>query len=442
MIMAANQAASASSTSGDQCKQVLFATWLGMFFDGMDASIFVLALFPTMSALLHTQDHAQVGLVGSYVLATFMIGWTVGSFLFGLVADRIGRVSTLIMTILLYAICTGLCATANSVAELAFYRFLVGCGIGGEISVGCVLLAETWRGRSRFWATGVMCTAFGFGYLATAAMNYGLGHLGWRWLYVAGTIPAILTLYIRLKLKNTLEHAGANTTGRQDRKGVFAQLFQRENQFKTICICVLASTCIVGYWAVLSWIPAWINQLMGGNAVSERSTAACVLNIGSILGALSLGWLHDKVGHRKAFFLSFLGAITSCITMFMTIKSFGLPLLALVFVVGFFVEAPFVPLMIYAPELFSSRIRATAFGASVQSGRLLAAFAAVTAGQIIAAFGGSYAIAGSIISLVYIVGMGAALVAPHTSGEVLPDSEPETKPARKKSLAELAESLT
>ncbi len=431
---------STTEATDSQKKQVLLATWLGTFFDGMDASIFVLALFPTMSELMHTQDHGQVGMVASYVLATFMIGWTVGSALFGMVADRIGRVNTLMMTILLYALCTGLCATANSVWELAFYRFLVGCGIGGEISVGAVLLAESWHGKGRYWATGVMAAAFGCGYLATAGTNFALGHLGWRWLYLAGTIPAFLTLYIRWKLRNTLEHACADGP-KAEQRGIFATLWLPENRRKTACICALASTSIVGYWAVLAWIPAWINQLVGGHAIVERSTAACILNIGSILGALSLGWAYDKIGHRKAFFYSFALALVSCVSTFMLVKSYGTALLVGVFAIGFWAEAPFVPLFIYAPELFASRIRATAFGVSVQSGRLLAAVAAVTAGQLIAAFGGSYAVAGSIISCIYFVGMGVALVAPHTSGDVLPDSETTGKASSGSRSRELAEAI-
>lgn len=118
-----------------------------------------------------------------------------------------------------------------------------------------------------------------------------------------------------------------------------------------------------------------------------------------------------------------------CIAMFLTAKSYGIGLLCWAFAVGFFTEAPFVPLFIYLPELFPTEIRVTAFGISVQLGRFFAAAAAILAGQLIALFGGSYPMAGACVALVYIAGMCASLVLPQTKGEVLAIQEPaEVKP--------------
>jgi len=384
----------------------------------MDASIFVLALFPTLSELLRTQSHSEVGVAASYILATFMVGWTVGSAVFGMLADRIGRVNTMIITILLYAIFTGLCAISHNAFELGVYRFFVGCGIGGEISVGAVLLAEAWNGKSRYWATGVMCTSFGFGYLVTALVNMVIGQAGWRWLYLFGMLPALLTIYLRLKLKESKQFEAARTAPIKHENASMSALFNAENRHKTICVMALASACIVGYWAVLAWIPAWVNHLVGTSAISERSTTVVILNIGSILGAIAMGVIYGKLGSKKTFLLSFIGAFISCVVMFMTVKSYGVDLLAWAFVVGFFAEAPFVPLFIYVPELFGVRQRATGFGVSVQSGRLFAAAAAITAGQLIAFSGGSYAIAGSTIACVYLLGMAACAFMPATAGDV------------------------
>ncbi len=122
---------------------VLLATWLGGVFDGMDSSIFAIILFPALSDLLATKSHAVVGMYGSYIVALFMLGWAIGAMLFGILSDYIGRAKTLTVTILVYAICTGLCATAHSWWELGIYRFFVGAGIGGELGIGTVLLSES-----------------------------------------------------------------------------------------------------------------------------------------------------------------------------------------------------------------------------------------------------------------------------------------------------------
>ncbi|MBY0356872.1 MAG: MFS transporter [Candidatus Obscuribacterales bacterium] len=396
--------------------QTLIATWLGTFFDGMDASIFVLVLFPTLSELLHTKSHSIIAWHGALILATFMIGWTVGSAIFGMIADRFGRVRTMIFTILLYAVCTALCATSHNWMELAFYRFFVGCGIGGEVSVGAVLLAEAWKGSSRYWATGILCSSFGAGYLFTALLNYGIGSFGWRWLYLAGALPALLTIYIRLKLKDSpcfLENQTNMVSKQKSCLTKFSILFDQEHRQRTVCVIGLAAATIVGYWAILSWIPAWINQLVGSStAVNERSTAAVILNIGSIASSLIFGLLYERIGRVNSFRLAFGGALISCLAMFTSVTTYGPLLLFWAFMVGFFAAAPFVSLFIYVPELYDTQIRSTAFGTSVQSGRIFAAIASLAAGQLISAMGGSYAVAGATVSTVYLVGFLATAFMP------------------------------
>lgn len=412
---------------------VLFATWLGELFDGMDASLYALVMFPALSELLKTNSHATVGVIGSIVLATFMVGWAAGSVLFGIMADRLGRAKTMMITILLYALFTGLCGLAQSWQELAFYRFLVGCGIGGEISIGAVMLSEYWKGKSRLHAVAALSTSFGFGYLIAAILNLGLGQFGWRWLFFAGVAPALVTLYMRAKLKEPeqfvqmqqlrkqlKELPSANVPGEVHHllSPSLAQLFTAENRTKVFCVIGLASASIIGYWAVLSWIPPWINQLTGTNAVVERSTAAIVMNIGAILAAGAGGFIIQHLGRARAFRLSFGCALLTCLGMFLTVKSFSPVLLMWVFFIGGFATLPFVILFCYVPELFSANIRGTAFGFSVQVGRIFAATAALLGGQIIAAFAGSYATAASTVSLMYGVGFICTLFMPKTSGEV------------------------
>ncbi len=329
---------------------VLLATWLGEMFDGMDASIFVLVIFPALSELLATKSHSVVGVYASIILATFMLGWAVGGIGFGILADYIGRTRTLVYTILLYAIFTGLCAFSHNWQEMAVYRFLVGCGIGGEISIGGVLIAECWRGKSRLHATGVMVTSFGCGYLVAALLNLFLGGLSWRWLFVAGVVPALLTAYIRAKLREPVQFelmreykqrlrakpkAELSVQEAELLKFTFPQIFKGGNVSKTLLVTALASTAIVGYWAVLAWIPPWINQLTGTAAVQERSITAIVLNIGAIVSCLLTGLLVTKFGRRASFCISFLGALVCCIGMFFTTKAFTSTLLVWAFFIGF-----------------------------------------------------------------------------------------------------------
>ena len=413
---------------------VLMATCFGMLFDGMDMSIYILTLYPSLSELLMTKSHATVGVYGSIILAIFLFGWTSGALIFGILADYIGRTRTLIITVLLYAVCTGLCATSHSWQELAFYRFLVGCGIGGEISIGGVMLSEYWSGKARLHATGVLQAAFSAGCLLLAILGLLLGNFGWRALYIAGVIPALLAIYIRSKLVDppevskirsqrlSLKRKPKHELSVSESKLLqftFFELFEWQNLRKVLIVCTLASTAMAGQYAVVSWIPAWINQLTGTNAVQERSIATIVLNSGAIFGALTGGFVITLLGRAKSFRFAFTGAFICCLGLYLTVKSFGFPLLAWALVAGFFVMAPYTYLFIYVPELFSTHLRATAFGFSIQTGRIFAGILALVGGQLVSAFGGSYALAGACVASVYIIGFIISFFLPKSDGSVV-----------------------
>jgi MFS family permease len=416
-----------SPEAGPSRWHALLATWLGGVFDGMDSSIFAIVLFPALSELLHSQSHAVVGLHGSYIIALFMVGWAAGAMIFGMAADHFGRARTLSFTIILYALCTGLCATASTWWELGIYRFLVGAGIGGEMGIGAVLLSECWPGKSRLHAVGAMATSLGFGYLLTAGLNLWLGNFGWRWLFVAGIIPAFLTVYIRLKLKEPKQFTEVkrqrDLQKQLGNKGeslaaTLKELFNEKYKMRTLSVVAVASAAIITWWAVIAWIPAWINQLTGDLAVGERSHTMFLKDIGMILSGILGGWVISKLGYKKTMAITFLLAFVCATGMFLTVKSFGFPLLCWVLALGFFAHLPFVVLWVYIPELFEARIRSTAFGFTYNIGRFAAALAALGSGALINIFNGSYALAASTVASIYLVGMVATVMMPTTSGEV------------------------
>ena len=110
---------------------------LGWLFDCLDQQLFILARPAAMKELLspHYTDPAQlttaVGMYGDYATSVFLAGWAVGGVFFGVLGDRIGRAKTMMMTILLYSLFTGLSALSVSVYNFAFYPFLTGLGVGG-----------------------------------------------------------------------------------------------------------------------------------------------------------------------------------------------------------------------------------------------------------------------------------------------------------------------
>lgn len=400
------------------------ATWLGETFDAMDAMIYFIVLFPCLSELLKTKDATIIGWHGAAILAVFMVGWSIGSILFGLIADKRGRRFAMTSSILLYAVGSALCAMSQSWEQLAFCRFLVGIGIGGEISIGAVLLSEAWQGRGRIWALCLMQSSFGAGCMLTSAFNLSVGEGGWRYLFLIGLIPAAAAFYIRWKLKETTafnelkerrlrlasrEAGSLSVKEREILTSPMRLLMKGSNLPRLILTTTICLSAIVGYWAAISWMPAWINQLTGTEAVLERSNATLYMSIGGILVCFVCPWLNKTFGRKGTLIIGFVGSFVSVVGMYLGITTYGPALLAATFAVGWFSCIPFVVATYYIPEIFATNVLGTAAGISWSLGRIGAAIAGLATGPVIAAFGGSYAYAASCVAAIYIVGIIASL---------------------------------
>jgi len=177
---------------------VLFVAWLGWVFDAMDATIYAIVLHPALHELLQAGaaggavTDEQIGWYGGIVFSIFLIGWAIGGIGFGMAADYFGRTKTLIVTILIYAVFTGLAAFAQEWWHLAIYRFLTALGIGGEWAAGAAIVAETWPEEKRARAAGVLQSAWAAGFFLAAGFNLLLSSYGWRVLFLVGILPLTL----------------------------------------------------------------------------------------------------------------------------------------------------------------------------------------------------------------------------------------------------------
>src|SRR5499427_2986210 len=182
-------------------RRVLIAAGLGWMFDSMDFLIYVLAIGHLKSYFGF--GDATAGLLGTLTL----VSAAVGGLSFGVIADRIGRVRALNITILIYSICSLGAATAQSVVQLAIWRALLGLGMGGEWASGAVLVAESIRPELRNKATSAMQSTWALGAIL-AAILAGLvldvlpvGDQGWRVLFALGGLPAFFTLWAQRRVE-------------------------------------------------------------------------------------------------------------------------------------------------------------------------------------------------------------------------------------------------
>src|SRR2546421_377692 len=184
-----------------------WAAWAGWALDGMDSFIYALVLVPALTELLPRSGIAlnagNLVYYGAVLFALFLVGWGL-SMVWGPIADRFGRVRTLVLTILCYSIFTFLGAVATTVWQLALFRFLAGIGIGGEWTIGGVFVAEEWPESRRQQGAAWMHTGYYFGTFLAAIVNYTVGaHYGWRAVFAVGGTPALLVAFIRYRVRES-----------------------------------------------------------------------------------------------------------------------------------------------------------------------------------------------------------------------------------------------
>ena len=250
---------------------VLIVAALGWLFDCLDQQLFTLARVPAMKDLLGLdQSHPSVKSWGGWVTSVFLIGWATGGLVFGVLGDRIGRAKTMMITILMYSLCTGLSALSVSVWDFAFYRFITGLGVGGEFAVGVALVAEVMPSAARARALALLQALSAVGNISAAFISMGMGQLeetgiaAWRVMFVIGALPAFLALIIRRRLKEperwqaakeARERAAAagqtNEQAGAPKLGSYAELFRHPTWRRhAILGLLLASSGVIGLWGI------------------------------------------------------------------------------------------------------------------------------------------------------------------------------------------------
>jgi MFS family permease len=401
---------------------VLLMTWLGFLFDLMDSTLYTMVMGPALGELLGADATVQnIGWYGGLIFSVFLVGWALGGIVFGIAADHLGRKRTLMLTILIYAIFTGLAATASSWWELGAYRFLTGLGVGGEWAAGAALLAETWPEHARAKGAAMLQTSAGMGYFAAAIIYLLVGGISWRLVFLVGALPAALVFLVRKTMRESERWLAAHAAQRVTPREIFGRDLRRD----TIVGSLLASVANFGFWGVSAWVPALIQNRMAedpslsaGVSVSAYvSYAIMILTLGSLPGYAGVAALADRVGRRPAFLVFYLGGAFAAPLIFLGPWTIG-QMLALLPLLGFFTLGIYAGFPIYLPELFPTRLRTTGAGFCFNIGRVVSAAGPFLTGLMVL-YTGSFEYAISILSLVYLLGPLTLLFARETRGQRL-----------------------
>jgi len=389
---------------------VFFVVWAGWTLDAADFGLYSLVLRPALTDLLGGNPSiAEIGKVGGLLSMTGLLGWAFGGFLFGIIADYIGRVRTLAFSILIYSVFTALQGASYGVWDFGLYRFIAGLGTGAELMVGIPLLAETLGETHRAKIAGCMMTGGAIGTFV-GAWAYGLvGGYGWRVVFFVGVVPAILLAIIRRRMLEPDRFAAvqqrrqAVTSGNQVAEDdhefmrfVPMQLFSKEHRYNTFVGVLFGLGTLLAIWTTNIWLPTILSLMVqkdgltGAAAVPFVSRGVMIWSLGGILGYPCFGFIADAIGRRPTVVLYSVGTIAAGLTLYLGLDSYEpwYPVVLPIF--GFFVFGVFSGFAIYLPELFPTQIRSTAVGFCTGSARVVTSFGPLVAGLLVGAFGGSF----------------------------------------------------
>jgi MFS family permease len=328
-------------------------------------------------------------------------------------------------TIFTFAIFTGLSATAQSVWELGFYRFVAGIGIGGEWALAGTYVAEAWPEDRRKMGAGYLQTGYYAGFFLAATLNYTIGaHFGWRAMFLTGAVPVVMAIAVLLRVKEPERWKKGDKAAR---KSPLAEIFRGPYRRRTFVNAALLTVAIIGLWAGAVYEPAAVTQLAlkagmtKPDAARTASLATGVLAIGTILGCLSLPPLAEKIGRRKTLAFYFIGMAAAIALSFgwaFHLEHGLWPFVALLFLLGFF-GGNFALFSLWLPEQYGTDVRATAFAFCTSVGRFIGAGVNFALGAMVLHMG-SLGTPVALTSLVFVAGLLIIPFALETHGKTLP----------------------
>jgi len=420
--------------------RVFLVVWLGWILDSTDFGLFSFVLRPALTELLGNQASlADIGRIGGVLSMVGLLGWAVGGFVFGVIADYVGRVRTLAVSIVLFSIFTGLQGLAESPLQLGIYRCLAGVGAGAEIIVGIPLLAEALSGQHRAKITGVMMTGSAFGSLLGASVYGMLAPFGWRYVFIAGVAPALLLFLMRRgvvepdqfaavrerrsRIRRTGE--GISEADQEFLRFAPAQLFGRKLIFNTIIGLLFCLGTLLSIWTSLIWLPTIQSLLLekeaikGAEAIAIVSRGMQLWGIGGIFGYASFGFIADRIGRRGTIAFYNIGTLVVGLYLYFGVDHYA-PYPYLLPLFGFFAFGVFSGHAIYLPELFPTHVRATALSFCNGTGRIVTSFGPLVAGLLVAPFGGNFSKAAGVMTCFALLSLVAVAIGRETREDALP----------------------
>lgn len=363
----------------DYRKKTVVASVAGLTLEGMDIMFISFAM--TMIIAEFHIDLATGGLISSIT----NIGMLIGGILFGVLADKYGRVKVFTYTVLLFAVGTALTGLATNIEQVYLFRFIAGLGAGGEYGIGMALVAEAWPKNKQGRASSYVSVGAQYGVILAALLSAViLPTLGWRALFFVGVVPVIFAFIVRKNLDESPEWLAAQKlkkASNKREKNKLGQLFNSsKTTFTTLALMIMATVQIAGYNGLMIWLPSMLQQSQGlsvsGSALWTISTA-----VGMIIGMLTFGQFLDRFGTKRAFGIFLLASACAVFVYAYATGSAGVLIGGAI--VGFFSNGMFAGYGALIGGLYPTEIRSTATNTIFNFGRAVGGFSPILVGYIL-----------------------------------------------------------
>ncbi|MEV4597199.1 MFS transporter [Amycolatopsis sp. NPDC049253] len=281
-------------------RNAFIAAWLGWTMDAFDYFLVVFIL----ADIAKDKSFGATATQLAFITTATLVMRPVGALVFGLWADRVGRRVPLMVDVLLYSVAGVLCAVAPNFTVLLILRFIYGIGMGGEWGLGAALAMEKIPVQRRGFFSGVLQAGYSSGYLV-AALAYLLFHtaldLDWRWIFVLSVFPALISLLIRARVKESEVWEAAQEKMRVTRTSVKDVLLNAKVIRRFVYLIVLMTAFNWLSHGTQDVYPTFLKSTEHGGAGLSASTStwiAVIYNIGAIIGGLTFGALSERFGRR------------------------------------------------------------------------------------------------------------------------------------------------
>ncbi|WP_445489997.1 MFS transporter [Niallia sp. 03133] len=360
------------------------ASVAGLTLEGMDIMFISFAM--SMIIAEFKIDLTTGGLISSIT----NIGMLIGGVIFGILADKFGRVRVFTYTIILFAIGTALTGIATNVEQVYLYRFIAGLGAGGEYGIGMALVAEAWPKDKQGRASSYVSVGAQYGVILAALLSAViLPSLGWRALFFVGVLPVIFAFIVRKNLEESPQWIASqqekNAGKKQSKeKGKLLQLFHSPRvAFTTIALALMATVQIAGYNGLMIWLPSMLQKSQGlsvsGSALWTISTA-----VGMIVGMLTFGRFMDRFGAKSAYGIFLLASAAAVFLYSYAEGSAGVLIGGAI--VGFFSNGMFAGYGALISSYYPVQIRSTATNTIFNFGRALGGLSPILVGYILQSY--------------------------------------------------------